>query len=51
MAVLQYVTQFDTRIREMYGHELISDALFQSNLDIQIRGSKDIKILTVTVSG
>lgn len=51
MAVLEYVTQFDTRIREMYGHELISDALFQSNLDIQIRGSKDIKIPRMTVSG
>lgn len=51
MAVLQYVTQFDTRIREMYGHELISNALFQSNLDIQIKGSKEIKIPKVSVSG
>lgn len=51
MAVLQYVTQFDTRIREMYGHELISNALFNSNADIQIRGAKDIKLPKMTVSG
>lgn len=51
MAVLQYVTQFDTRIREMYGHELISDALYHSNQDIQIRGAKEIKLPKMTVSG
>lgn len=51
MAVLQYVTQFETRIREMYGHELISNALFQSNPDINIRGAKEIKLLKMTVSG
>lgn len=51
MAVLNYVTQFDTRIRDMYGHELISDALFHSNEDIQIIGAKDIKIPRLTVSG
>lgn len=51
MAVLQYVTQFDTRIREMYGHELISDALYHSNEDIQIRGAKEIKLPKMTVSG
>lgn len=51
MALLQYVTQFDSRIRDMYGHELISDALFHSNLDIQIRGAKEIKIPKMKVSG
>lgn len=51
MAVLQYVTQFDTRIRDLYGHELISDALFHSNEDIQIRGAKEIKIPRLSVSG
>lgn len=51
MAVLQYVTQFDTRIRELYGHELISDALFHSNEDIQIKGAKEIKIPRLSVSG
>ena len=51
MAVLQYVTQFDTRIRDMYGHELTSDALYHSNEDIQIKGAKDIKIPRLSVSG
>lgn len=51
MAVLQYVTQFDTRIRDLYGHELISDALYHSNEDIQIKGAKEIKIPRLTVSG
>ena len=51
MAVLQYVTQFETRIREMYGHELSSNALFNSNPDIEIKGAKEIKIPKLTVSG
>lgn len=51
MAVLNYVTKFDTRIREMYGHELISNDLFNSNQDIQIRGAKEIKLPKLTVSG
>ena len=51
MAVLNYVTQFDTRIRDLYGHELISDALYHSNEDIQIKGAKELKIPRLTVSG
>lgn len=51
MAVLQYVTQFLTRIRELYGHELISDALYHSNEDIQVKGAKEIKIPRLSVSG
>ncbi len=51
MAVLQYVTQFLTRIRELYGHELISDALYHSNQDIQVKGAKEIKIPRLSVSG
>lgn len=51
MATLSYVSHFDTRIRELYGHELISDALFHSNLDIEIRNAKDIRIPKLTVSG
>ena len=51
MAVLQYVTQFLTRIRDLYGHELISDALYHSNQDIQIKGAKEIKIPRLSVSG
>lgn len=51
MAVLQYVTQFHSRIIDMYGHELISDALYHSNPDIKIIGAKDIKLPRLTVSG
>lgn len=51
MAVLQYATQFDNRIRDLYGHELISNALFNSNQDIQIVNAKDLKIPRLTVSG
>ena len=51
MAVLNYVTQFHSRIIDMYGHELISDALYHSNEDIKIVGAKDIKLPRLTVSG
>lgn len=51
MAVLNYVTQFHTRILDMYGHELISDALYHSNEDIKIVGAKEIKLPRLTVSG
>lgn len=51
MAVLNYVTQFDTRIRDLYGQELISDALYHSNEDIEIKGAKELKIPRLTVSG
>lgn len=51
MALLQYVTQFHTRIIDMYGHELKSNALYSSNPDIKIIGAKEIKIPRITVSG
>lgn len=51
MAALNYVTQFASKILEMYDHDLTSSALFNSNLDIQIRGAKTIKLPKVTVSG
>ena len=51
MATLNYTTQFDTRIRELYGHELVSNELFNSNNDIQIKGAKEVKIPKLTVSG
>lgn len=51
MAVLSYVTQFHTRILDMYGHELISDALYHTNADIQIVNAKDIKLPRLSVSG
>lgn len=51
MAILSYVTQFYTRILEMYGHDLTSDALYHSNSDIKIIGAKDIKLPRLSVSG
>lgn len=51
MAVLNYVTQFHTRIIDMYGHELISDALYHTNEDIKIINAKEIKIPRLSVSG
>ncbi len=51
MAVLSYVTQFHTRILDMYGHELISDPLYHTNEDIKIVGTKDIKLPRLSVSG
>lgn len=51
MAVLNYVTQFSTRILDMYGHDLISDPLYHTNEDIKIVGAKDIKLPRLSVSG
>ena len=51
MAELNYVTQFLPRIISMYGHLLTSDELFQSNLDINIINTKDIRLPKITVSG
>ena len=51
MAVLSYVTQFYKRILDMYGHELVSDALYHSNGDIQIVNSREIKLPRLSVSG
>ena len=51
MAVLNYVTQFHTRILDMYGHELVSDALYHSNEDIRIVNTREIKLPRLTVRG
>lgn len=48
---INYVTKFENKLRELYGQELTSDALFHSNTDIQIMGAKTIKIPTLSVSG
>lgn len=48
---INYVTRFDNKLRELYGQELTSDALFHSNTDIKVSGAKDIKIPKLTVSG
>lgn len=51
MPTINYVTQFSNQLRELYGQKLTCDALYHSNSDIQITGTKDIKIPTLTVSG
>ena len=51
MAVLSYVTQFHTRILDMYGHELVSDAQYHSNEDIKIVNGREIKLPRLSVSG
>ena len=51
MAVLSYVTEFQTRIIEMYGHLLVSDPLFHSNENIDIVNAREIKLPRLTVSG
>ena len=48
---INYVTKFETKLRELYGQELTSDALFHSNTDIKVTGAKNIKIPTLSVSG
>ena len=48
---INYVTKFETKLRELYGQELTSDALFHSNTDIKVTGAKNIKIPKLSVSG
>ena len=48
---INYVTKFETKLRELYGQALTSDALFHSNTDINVTGAKDIKIPKLSVSG
>ncbi len=48
---INYATKFSNQLRELYGQESTCDILYQSNMDIQIVGAKDIKIPTLTVSG
>lgn len=48
---INYVTQFQNQLRELYGQELTSDALYHSNEDIKVIGAKYIKIPTLSVSG
>ena len=51
MATLNYVSTFLPRIIELYGHELCSTDLFNSNPGIQIRNTKDVRIPKITVGG
>lgn len=48
---VNYAEIFSNQLREIYGQESKSDALYNSNTDIQIKNGKSIKIPTLSVSG
>lgn len=48
---INYAEIYSNKLRELYGQESVSDALYHSNPDIQITGGKSIKIPTLSVSG
>ena len=41
---INYVTQFNNRLRELYGQSLTCDPLYHSNTDIQIVGAKEVDL-------
>jgi hypothetical protein len=49
--VTNYAVTYSNQLRELYGQESVSDALYHSNTDIQLNNSKTIKIPTLSVSG
>lgn len=51
MAQYTYTDIFRNQLIELYGHELKSAALFESNSDIQVVNGKKVKIPVLTVSG
>lgn len=51
MAALEYTTLFSNHIRELYGRELVSIDLYNSNNDLQIINGKQLKIPKLTVGG
>ena len=48
---INYAEIYSNQLRELYGQESKSDALYHSNTDIQLNNGKTIKIPTLTVSG
>lgn len=48
---INYADTFSNQLRELYGQESVSDALYHSNSDIQMTGGKTIRIPTLSVSG
>lgn len=48
---INYAEIYSNQLRELYGQESKSDALYHSNTDIQLTGGKTIKIPTLVVSG
>lgn len=51
MAVYNYADLFSNHLRELYGHELTSIDLYNSNSDLQIIHGKNLKIPKLNVSG
>lgn len=48
---INYAEIYSNQLRELYGQASVSDALYNSNTDIQITNGKSIKIPTLSVSG
>lgn len=48
---VNYAEIYSNQLRELYGQESVSDALYHSNTDIQLTGGKTIKIPTLSISG
>lgn len=48
---INYAEIYSNQLRELYGQESKSDALYHSNTDIQLNNGKTIKIPTLAVSG
>lgn len=48
---INYAEIYSNQLRELYGQESKSDALYHSNSDIQLNNGKTIKIPTLIVSG
>ena len=48
---INYAETYSNQLRELYGQESVSDALYHSNIDIQITGAKNLKIPKLSVSG
>ena len=51
MAVYEYADIFSNHLRELYGHDLTSIDLYNSNQDLQIVNGKNLKIPKLSVSG
>lgn len=51
MAVLEYADIFSNVLRELYGQSLLSNALYNSNMDLQVINGKQLKIPKLSVSG
>lgn len=48
---INYAEIYSNQLRELYTQEAKSDALYNSNTDLQLTGGKNIKIPTLSVSG